>query len=151
MLARSRIGLTSMAKRIRVAPASRHFSTELMEEVESTYSLALSDEQKSFQELARSFALNEMIPVAAHYDTSMEFPTPVFNKAWELGLVNTHIPEDYGGLGLGCFEGVIIGEELAYGCTGDGGQRGLAPTGHPRRGTHEPADSRASRSRPHMV
>ena len=118
MLARSRIGLTSMAKRIRVAPASRHFSTELMEEVESTYSLALSDEQKSFQELARSFALNEMIPVAAHYDTSMEFPTPVFNKAWELGLVNTHIPEDYGGLGLGCFEGVIIGEELAYGCTG---------------------------------
>ena len=24
----------------------------------------------------------------------------------------------YGGLGLGCLEGVLIGEELAYGCTG---------------------------------
>merc|ERR1719506_1084991 len=48
----------------------------------------------------------------------MDFPQPVFEKAWELGLVNTHVPEDCGGLGLGCFEGVLIGEELAYGCTG---------------------------------
>ena len=35
-----------------------------------------------------------------------------------LGLINTHVPEEYGGLGLGCLEGVLIGEELAYGCTG---------------------------------
>merc|ERR1719473_2632127 len=48
----------------------------------------------------------------------MAFPRPIFDKAWELGLVNTHIGEECGGLGLGCTEGVIIGEELAYGCTG---------------------------------
>ena len=48
----------------------------------------------------------------------MDFPQPIFEKAWELGLVNTHVPESCGGLGLGCFEGVLIGEELAYGCTG---------------------------------
>merc|ERR1719240_2333545 len=59
-----------------------------------------------------------MAPVAAEYDRTMEFPREVFNQAWELGLVNTHVPEAYGGLGLGCFEGVLIGEELAYGCTG---------------------------------
>ena len=59
-----------------------------------------------------------MAPVAAHYDQTMEFPKTVFDKAWELGLVNTHVPDEYGGLGLGCFEGVLIGEELAYGCTG---------------------------------
>ncbi len=82
------------------------------------FSLELSSEQQAFKELARDFARKEMIPVAAEYDRSMEFPQPVFEKAWELGLVNTHIPEAYGGLGLGCFEGVIIGEELAYGCTG---------------------------------
>tara|TARA_B100000795_G_scaffold170840_1_gene128774 strand:+ start:274 stop:471 length:198 start_codon:yes stop_codon:yes gene_type:complete len=57
------------------------------------------------------------MPVAAEYDRTMEFPRPIFDKAWELGLVNTHIPEDYGGLGLGCLEGCLIGEELAYGCT----------------------------------
>lgn len=78
----------------------------------------LSDEQTALKELARRFAAEEMIPVAAAFDQSMKYPIEVFTKAWELGLVNTHIPEAYGGLGLGCIEGVIIGEELAYGCTG---------------------------------
>eukprot|EP00962_Isochrysis_galbana_P051908 scaffold23320_cov129-Isochrysis_galbana.AAC.6 len=81
-------------------------------------SIRLSEEQTALKDLARRFAADEMIPVAADYDRTMQYPTEVFNKAWELGLVNTHIPEDYGGLGLGCTEGVIIGEELAYGCTG---------------------------------
>ena len=88
------------------------------EEMAEGYSLALSEEQQAFKELARKFAAEEVIPVAAEYDKTMEFPRPVFNKAWELGLVNTHIPEAYGGLGLGCLEGCLIGEELAYGCTG---------------------------------
>jgi len=47
--------------------------------------------------------------VAAEYDRTMKYPIDVFTKAWELGLVNTHIPEEYGGPGLGCTEGVIIG------------------------------------------
>ena len=85
---------------------------------EGGFSLALSEEQQAFKELARKFAREEVIPVAAEYDKTMEFPRPVFEKAWELGLVNTHIPEAYGGMGLGCLEGCLIGEELAYGCTG---------------------------------
>jgi acyl-CoA dehydrogenase len=32
--------------------------------------------------------------------------------------MNTHVPTEYGGLGLGVMEGCIITEELAYGCTG---------------------------------
>lgn len=42
----------------------------------------------------------------------------VIKKAWELGLVNTHIPAEYGGLGLGVLDGAIVTEELAYGCSG---------------------------------
>ena len=38
--------------------------------------------------------------MASEYDKSMKFPRPVFDKAWSLGLVNTHIPEAYGGLGV---------------------------------------------------
>jgi acyl-CoA dehydrogenase len=87
-------------------------------DVEQSFSLALSEEQQAFKEAARKFAQEEVMPVAAEYDRTMEFPRPIFDKAWELGLVNTHIPEDYGGLGLGCLEGCLIGEELAYGCTG---------------------------------
>jgi hypothetical protein len=153
----------------RLTPAARRlFSTEPIEDTDGlTFNYNLSDEQRALQELARSFAANEMIPAAAHYDQTMEYPQEIFNKAWELGLVrppvdpnphrssppvpwpaaslrsvrlqsavsiastahacvivraypqvNTHIEEEYGGLGLGCFEGCLIGEELAYGCTG---------------------------------
>jgi len=60
----------------------------------------------------------EIIPQAADLDRSGEYPEDLFNQAWELGLVNAHIPEEYGGIGFGSFENVIIQEELAAGCTG---------------------------------
>jgi acyl-CoA dehydrogenase len=34
--------------------------------------------------------------------------------------MNVHIPEAYGGLELGAFEGMLIGEELCWGCAGIG-------------------------------
>eukprot|EP00604_Paraphysomonas_vestita_P003154 CAMPEP_0174820976 /NCGR_PEP_ID=MMETSP1107-20130205/5145_1 /TAXON_ID=36770 /ORGANISM="Paraphysomonas vestita, Strain GFlagA" /LENGTH=336 /DNA_ID=CAMNT_0016037353 /DNA_START=322 /DNA_END=1333 /DNA_ORIENTATION=+ len=48
----------------------------------------------------------------------MAFPHDVFNKAWSLGLVNAHIPQKYGGLGLHTLDGCVIAEELSYGCSG---------------------------------
>ena len=83
-------------------------------------SFELTPEQNAFKELARSFAKEEIIPVAAKYDKSMEYPHDVFKKAWELGLVNAHIPAQYGGLGLHTVDGCVIGEEIAYGCSGIG-------------------------------
>lgn len=80
--------------------------------------LTLSADQRAFQDVARQFAREEMIPKEKHYDTTMAFPAEIFEKAWNLGLCNTHIPTQYGGLGLGALDGCIIGEELAYGCTG---------------------------------
>ena len=47
-----------------------------------------------------------------------QFPHDVFDKAWEMGLANCHIPEAYGGLGLHTIEACVINEELAYGCSG---------------------------------
>jgi acyl-CoA dehydrogenase len=44
----------------------------------------------------------------------------VIAKAHEVGLMNPHIPEELGGPGLGGFEGVLIGEELCWGCSGIG-------------------------------
>lgn len=79
---------------------------------------SLSDEQKQLQDLARKFAKEEIIPKAAHHDKTGEYPREIAKKAWDLGLMNTHIPQDCGGLGLGVLEGCIITEELAYGCTG---------------------------------
>ncbi|XP_032530357.1 medium-chain specific acyl-CoA dehydrogenase, mitochondrial-like [Chiroxiphia lanceolata] len=82
------------------------------------FSFELTDEQKEFQATARKFALEEIIPVAAQYDKTGEYPVPLIKRASELGLMNSHIPESCGGLGLGSFEACLITEELAYGCTG---------------------------------
>jgi acyl-CoA dehydrogenase len=79
---------------------------------------ALSDEQKQLQELARKFAKEEIIPKAEHHDQTGEFPKEITKKAWELGLMNPHIPAEYGGAGLGCLDGCIVSEEMAYGCSG---------------------------------
>jgi len=78
----------------------------------------LSEEQEMLRQLARDFAKNEIMPVAPHHDETGEFPVEVVKKAWEAGLLNTKIPEAYGGLGLGVFESCLIAEELGYGCTG---------------------------------
>jgi acyl-CoA dehydrogenase len=77
-----------------------------------------TDDQKQLQELARKFAKDEIIPKAALHDKEGKFPREIIEKAWQVGLMNTHIPAEFGGLGLGVLEGCMITEELAYGCTG---------------------------------
>jgi acyl-CoA dehydrogenase len=81
-------------------------------------SFELTDEQKQLQDMAKKFAKEEMIPKAEHHDRTGEFPHEIIKKAWELGLMNTHVPAEYGGLGLSVLDGCIITEEIAYGCTG---------------------------------
>ena len=41
-------------------------------------------------------------------------------KAHEVGLMNPHIPDELGGAGLSAFDGMLIGEELSWGCSGIG-------------------------------
>src|ERR671937_828956 len=81
-------------------------------------SFALTDEQRALRELAREFAANEIRPKAADYDEHSTHPADVIAKAHEVGLMNPHIPEEYGGLGLPEFDGMLIGEELSWGCSG---------------------------------
>ncbi|NUP13033.1 MAG: acyl-CoA dehydrogenase [Polyangiaceae bacterium] len=79
---------------------------------------SLSDEHKGLVDTARRFAKERIIPVAAECDRDSRFPMDVFKAAWELGLVNPSVPEEYGGAGLGEFENALITEQLAYGCAG---------------------------------
>ena len=81
-------------------------------------SFALTDEQRALRELAHDFAAREIRPRAAEYDEHQTHPADVVAKAHEVGLMNPHIPEELGGPGLGGFEGVLIGEELCWGCSG---------------------------------
>ncbi len=83
-------------------------------------SFQLSEEQEALKALAQEFAANEIRPVAPHHDATGEFPWEVLRKAHDVGLLNTHIPEEYGGLDLGALDGLLIAEELAWGCSGIG-------------------------------
>src|SRR5437763_10805785 len=83
-------------------------------------SFALTDEQKALRELAREFAEKEIRPQEREYEEKMQHPADVIAKAHELGLMNLHVPEEYGGPGLSVFDGILVGEELYWGCSGIG-------------------------------
>ena len=78
----------------------------------------LTDEQKSLRELAHDFAEGEIRPVAWEHDRDGTWPVDVLQKAHDVGLMNTHAPEKFGGAGLGYLDGCLIEEELAWGCSG---------------------------------
>ncbi|PJF41351.1 MAG: acyl-CoA dehydrogenase [Chloroflexi bacterium] len=81
-------------------------------------SFRLTEEQEMLQKMARDFAAEEIIPVAEHYDRTAEFPEEIVRKGQQIGLVGLNIPEAYGGAGASVFEDCLVGEELAYGCSG---------------------------------
>src|ERR1700752_2412919 len=78
----------------------------------------LTDEQGSLHDMAHDFAVKEIRPVAWEYDRDGTWPQDIIEKAWEVGLMNSHIPEEYGGAGAGYLDGCLIEEELSWGCSG---------------------------------
>ncbi|GLV42625.1 Medium-chain acyl-CoA dehydrogenase [Carabus blaptoides fortunei] len=82
------------------------------------YHFELNETQKEFQDMARKFAREEIIPVAPEYDRTGKYPWDIVKKAWSVGLMNTHVPAHCGGLDMGVFDGCLVAEELAYGCSG---------------------------------
>ncbi len=83
-------------------------------------SFALTDEQRALRELAHDFAVKEIRPRAAEYDVHMTHPADVLAKAHAVGLMNLHVPVEYGGPELPLFDGVLVAEELNWGCSGIG-------------------------------
>jgi acyl-CoA dehydrogenase len=78
----------------------------------------LTDEQKALREMAHDFAEKEIRPKAWEYDKDGTWPQDIIEKAWEVGLMNSHIPEEYGGAGASYLDGCLIEEELSWGCSG---------------------------------
>lgn len=78
---------------------------------------ALNEEQRAFQEVAASFARDEMEPHAREWDEKSIFPVETLRKAAELGFAGIYVREDLGGSGLTRLDAALIFEELAKGCT----------------------------------
>src|SRR5256886_15282534 len=83
-------------------------------------SFGLTEEQRALRDLAHDFAEREIRPREREYDEHSTHPADVLAKAHELGLMNVHVPEAYGGLELGAFGGMLIGEGFSWGCSGIG-------------------------------
>ena len=73
----------------------------------------LSDEHLMIQAAAREFAQREIVPVAAQFDASGEFPFDTIRKAGELGFMGVEVPAEYGGAGLDALSYVLMLEEIA--------------------------------------
>lgn len=80
--------------------------------------LSYTEEQEALVATAREFTRKEIIPKAAHFDETGEFPREILKKAWDTGLMNIEIPAEYGGLGGSCVDNCLVQEEVAFGCTG---------------------------------
>ena len=80
--------------------------------------LELDEMQQMLRDLAREFAMEEVRPNAEHWDLNSQYPLEAIRTAHEMGLLNLHIPEEYGGPGLGSIEEVLVNEELAWGDPG---------------------------------
>ena len=79
---------------------------------------SFTEEQNALVQTARDFTRKEIIPKAAHFDETGEFPRDLLKRAWETGLMNVEIPEAYGGLGGSCVDNCLVQEEVSYGCSG---------------------------------
>lgn len=77
----------------------------------------LTEEQRAFQEVARQFARDEMMPRAREWDETSHFPVDTLRKAAQLGFGGIYVREDVGGSSLSRLDATIIFEELAQGCT----------------------------------
>lgn len=73
----------------------------------------LTDDQVSFQELAKDFAEKEIAPRAADLDATSEYPQDIFDKMAGLGFNGLCTPEEYGGCGGGDIEKALVIEEFA--------------------------------------
>jgi len=76
----------------------------------------LSEEQTAIQEMAATFAAEELTPHAVDWDQRKFFPVDTLRKAGSLGFGGIYVRDDIGGSGLSRLDAVIIFEALAKGC-----------------------------------
>ena len=75
---------------------------------------SLTEEQSALQATVRRFAETELPEVARRVEAEDHAPGPeVMKRFAELGLLGVNLPAEYGGVGMGHFEAVLVLEEVA--------------------------------------
>src|SRR5438067_846135 len=79
-------------------------------------SFYLTDEQRQVRDLVRTVARERIAPLAAQVDETDTYPADQLRRLGEAGLMGLHIPEAYGGTGLGVLAFCLAVEEIAWAC-----------------------------------
>lgn len=74
----------------------------------------LSPEHEAFRDTARKFFNKEVAPNLERYEQQQHVDRELWNKAGELGLLCTTMPEEYGGYGVDRLYSMILIEEQAF-------------------------------------
>jgi len=77
-----------------------------------------TEQQQMIIDTAREITNEKIIPLRAELDEKNQFPRAILEDMAKADLFSIFVPEEYGGLGGGCFEIVLALEELARGCVG---------------------------------
>jgi alkylation response protein AidB-like acyl-CoA dehydrogenase len=71
-----------------------------------------TEEHQMIRQAARDFAQKEILPIAAEYDESGDFPYETIMKMGEMGFMGIEVPEKYGGAGMDTLAYVLALEEI---------------------------------------
>lgn len=75
--------------------------------------LTLTSEHTMIRDAARDFAQKEIVPIAAEFDESGEFPHKTIQKMGQLGFMGIEVPEKYGGAEMDALAYALVMEEIA--------------------------------------
>lgn len=80
------------------------------------FEFELSEDVKMVQEIARNFAQQEVLPLAAKIDQEQYFPKELIPKMAQLGFMGVTVPTELQGAGMSQLAYSIVIEELAAAC-----------------------------------
>lgn len=80
--------------------------------------MRLTQDQIELRDLAKKFAEEELMPIAAEIDKEGKLPMEAYKKAVDMGLTCLDLPEEYGGAGLDMLTTCLVREELSRGDSG---------------------------------
>ena len=84
-----------------------------MSEKEPSLGLVLTEEHAMIRNAARDFAQKEIVPIAAEFDETGEFPLETIKKMGQLGFMGLEVPQEYGGAGMDTLSYVLALEEIS--------------------------------------
>ena len=82
--------------------------------------LELTMEQKMIQKMVREFTENEVKPIAAETDRTVQYPADTIDQLFRYGVMGMCVPKEYGGAGADVLSAALAVEELSKYCASTG-------------------------------